>query len=304
MAAWELIHLWNYAERKIALNVCEIKHGVPFVGVARFGFYDAPTPKDLAGILNANALYSIATGVFRVCGGVFLIFHVGNADLEVLLPLGTSLCSLVLSLSNVLLDFSGTLAEIEAEERFAEEIRTRNASKRTTDIKKFEDQLERETRRIESKYQGRTDVQAGIDKENELSSALSVYSHSVKGVEDKARDILTIEIKAYRSRLEQFKHVMKDLPRPSAQRRPSAYEDCQRHIIPYQEQKDSIRADIQGRVRALDSALPADEFEQALEAIHAEADTKLKILYGQIDKVKLNVLMGSPAAGGEAATGP
>jgi hypothetical protein len=83
---WKLTHMWTYAEKKIALNVCEVKHGIPFLRLARFGFVASPTPKDLAGILNANALYSVATGIFQVFGGVFLIFSVGNADLMVLLP--------------------------------------------------------------------------------------------------------------------------------------------------------------------------------------------------------------------------
>jgi hypothetical protein len=300
MAAWQLVHVWNYAERKTILNTCEVKHGVPFLRLAHFGCYAAPRPTDLACILNANALHTFSTGIFQVCTGVYLVFSVGNANLMVLLPLSTSLFSLVLWVFSVFLDFTGTLTEMEAEQRGEEEIKARNESKRTADMKILEDQLERKRREIESKYQGRTDAQAGIEKEDELSSASSIHFQSRMDVKKHAKDILTIEMKAYRSRLEQTKQVIKVLlARPPVKRHPSAYEDYRRHILPYQEQKDSIRADIQGKVHALDSALTADELEQALEEMNSEADVKLKILNGKIDRIKLDMMT---AAGGE--TGP
>merc|ERR1711871_410212 len=168
-------------------------------------------------------------------------------------------------------------------------------------MKILEDQLERKRREIESKYQGRTDAQAGIEKGDELSSASSIHFQSLMDVKKHAKDILTIEMKAYRSRLEQTKQVVRVLARPPVKRHPSAYEDYRRHILPYQEQKDSIRADIQGKVHALDSALTADELEQALEEMNSEADVKLKILNGKIDRIKLDMMT---AAGGKTATGP
>ena len=53
---WGVVHMWDYAETKNLANTCEIKHGVPFLGLARLGYMSAPTPKDLCGVLNANAL--------------------------------------------------------------------------------------------------------------------------------------------------------------------------------------------------------------------------------------------------------
>lgn len=303
MAAWKLTHMWTYAEKKIALNVCEVKHGIPFLRLARFGFVASPTPKDLAGILNANALYSVATGIFQVFGGVFLIFSVGNADLMVLLPLSISLCSLVLSAFNVFLDFSGTLTEIEAEHRLAENIKTKIESQRTEGKKRLEDQLESEKARIDSKYRGRTDVAACVEKQKELEIATNIYSHGLEGVEANAMDILNVEMDAHRSRLEQSKQAMKGRTRSSVKRRRGAFEEFQRSVEPWERKKDEIRRGIQQEIDALDVGLGADQIELKISEIQAEADRKIDLFDRQIEKIRIDTI-GTVTVFGEPATGP
>jgi hypothetical protein len=292
MSAWNLIHLWNYAERQVALNSCETKHGVPFLRLARFGFYAAPTPKDLGGILNTNALYTFSTGIFQVSTGAVLVFSVGNTDMLVMLPLGISMFSLVLSVLNVLMDFSGILSEIESEKRLAEEIKAKNENTRVADRKKYDDQLEAEKKRIDAKYAGRVDVAAGADKQKELKTATAVYSHGIKAVEDFAMDILNIEIHAYRTRLEQTKLAMTGVTTITEKRR-GALEDFHQAVLPYQELKDKINVNIQAKIRQVDvDSMPADDFERAVEDIKADGDKKIKTLDEQINQIKLDMMSG------------
>lgn len=290
MAAWELIHLWNYAERKIALNVCEIKHGVPFVRVARFGFYAAPTPKDLGGILNANALYTVATGIFQVCGGVFLIFHVGNADLEVLLPLSISLFSLVLSLINVFADFSGALCEIENEQRLAEEVKTKNEAQRVARLRKIEDKFERERARIDSKFDGRTDVVSNIEMEKELEIATNLYSHQTQSLEKEMMNHLNHAMENYRTRMQGFRQAMKKTMFDGKKPRPGPYEEYQLAIQPYKKQKDDISKAAKESIDRLDGvALSSDELDKEVLKIRSDADKKIQILDREIEKLNVTV---------------
>merc|ERR1719336_1917591 len=97
MGEWGLLHVWNYLDAKNAKNTTEIKHGTPFLRLARFGFMAEPTPKDLGSILNANAMYTFSTGIFQLMLGVLLVVMAGSWRLQMLLPLGVSGTSFVLS---------------------------------------------------------------------------------------------------------------------------------------------------------------------------------------------------------------
>merc|ERR1719210_133476 len=54
----ELLAQWAVIESKNARNCAEWVHGVPFLRLARFGFFSQPSPGDLGSILNCNALYT------------------------------------------------------------------------------------------------------------------------------------------------------------------------------------------------------------------------------------------------------
>merc|ERR1712048_1088025 len=103
--------MWDRVEVKNSWNIAEVKHGVPFVRVARFGFQAVPTPKDLSGILNANALYSFTTGFQQLAFGILLMIQFG-VDAATMIPLSISGSSFVLSMANVLCDFAGKLNQI------------------------------------------------------------------------------------------------------------------------------------------------------------------------------------------------
>jgi len=149
LSRYKLSHIWTYAARKNALNTCEVKHGVPFLRLARFGFMAQPSCKDLGGILNANAFYSFSTGIFQLAISTLLIASTkGELSLFILLPFSVSAASLVLSVANVLLDFSGILSEIENEKRLAQEILDKVESDRVQDKTRLGTQFEEKKRAI------------------------------------------------------------------------------------------------------------------------------------------------------------
>jgi len=122
MHEWGLVPIWEACEIKTARNCVETKHGSPGLRLASFGFQSEPSPKDLAGILNANALYSATTGIVQIAFGVVLLSQQGPST-DVLIPLTISGLSIVLSGFNVLLDFAGKLAQVENEQRMSDKIR-------------------------------------------------------------------------------------------------------------------------------------------------------------------------------------
>merc|ERR1712008_223162 len=113
LANYKLMQLWTYCEAKNAKNTTERKHGIPFFRVARFGFVSEPTPKGLACILNANTLYTVCTGTWQLVYGAIVISLLGTVKVEIIIPLGVSAISFILTVANVFLDFGNVLSQIE-----------------------------------------------------------------------------------------------------------------------------------------------------------------------------------------------
>merc|ERR1712217_445313 len=93
MAAYKLQFVWDAVVAKNAWNCAELKHGLPFFRLARFGFMAQPTAKDLAGILNTNAMYSFCTGVTQLVLGAIYFWTYGFSFYTVL-PLSITVFSL------------------------------------------------------------------------------------------------------------------------------------------------------------------------------------------------------------------
>jgi len=109
-------HMWIMAQNKNMFNCMDMLHGLPLLRLARYGFMSVPLPTDFGGLLNANALYSFTTGIPQLIISILIAaMDVAPLDATILLPLGISSASLVLSLANVLFNFPGTLAEVEGE---------------------------------------------------------------------------------------------------------------------------------------------------------------------------------------------
>merc|ERR1712050_148262 len=155
LSNWGLIHLWTAAEAKNAKNCCERKHGVPFYRLARLGFMADPTPKDLGGILNCNALYSFTTGIIQLLFGSILMYEQGFM-FQIIVPLSISGTSLALSVLNIYYNFSAVCMQIEGETRLADRILQRAAGQLEDGKRKLTEERDQQLAEIENRFGGKT----------------------------------------------------------------------------------------------------------------------------------------------------
>jgi len=207
MANYGLTHIWSACVIKNAKNECEWFHGIPFYRTASFGFMAEPTPRQLGGILNANALYSLCCGALQLAFGTVIMIQ-GNRSSLVLIPFCISAFSLVLSIFNVAFDFSALLAQIDCEQRISDKIQ-RESEK---DLQKAKDELKadfeaqvRNIKRQMSSSMGSAGFVEGQKKENE---ALTMFQLKMKDLDDRAVETLRNELIQYRRRVESIRAAM------------------------------------------------------------------------------------------------
>merc|ERR1712187_252280 len=203
---WDMVANWDYAETKNLFNCCEIKHGVPFLRLARLGFMSAPTPKDLGGILNANALYTFCTGIFQLCVGAFILADTPMSDwtLFMMLPLGVSFLSFVLSVANMLLDFSGILTALENEQQVTSKIEQKNEIERVKKRKDVDNRYAEQEKRILERYTDLDHVTL-YEKQKSLQDTQSRHATEVDNIEEALLQSLVDELRAYRERMDNHK---------------------------------------------------------------------------------------------------
>lgn len=231
MAAYGLSALWDAAKSANAKNSCELKHGVPFFRLARFGFMSQPDPQDLGGILNANALYTFATGFIQLAmGGVMLalpdpekltngsnitdtsdpgqIDQVPRVSIWTLIPFTVTSVSFILSLCNMFFDFAGILSEMSMESRMADRIKTKNIKVENDRKAEAERALDDQMERIGAKFANLEGADALLQKQAEERTANETYAMKVEQINKNSLQQLDIELTSYRQRLEMTKKLL------------------------------------------------------------------------------------------------
>ena len=126
---------------------------------------------DLAGLLNANALYSFATGLLQLMFGTFLVYEKG-VSLERCLPMSVSCVSLILCLANVIFDFGAMVCELESEIELAQGIFRKWDVRKEEKLVNAQKKHDMKNAEIEAKFSGGDDNYARIDaKKVELKKA-------------------------------------------------------------------------------------------------------------------------------------
>jgi hypothetical protein len=296
LSAYGLNHMFAYASIKTACNTCEMKHGVPFLRLARFGFIASPSPADLGGILNANALYSFSTGIFQIAIGVMILATTEEwQNLFVLLPLGISGFSLVLSLFNVLLDFSGMLNEAEKEKRMRDEIIQNGEAKRQEQRAKIEKDMQNEIAQIDTYYQNKTGAADITEKQQKKRDVTNNHFLNIAEIERTELELLRAEIHLYRGRLQGIKDAMSGKHHVDVQQQSAgSMAEFERRKEPFEKQKDAIGRDAQERIAALDpTSMTPTEFETQMDQITADANKKIALLDKQLELITLK-FRGAP----------
>merc|ERR1711937_435672 len=152
MAHYGLAHIYQVHNGRNARNCAEMVHGIPFLRLARFGFFAEPSPQDLGSILNCNALYTFTTGIPQIAFGVMIVFGPNGATLNALLPLFVSGASLALSLVNIFLNFAQILSELNDEQNMTEKIKNSQQTDFADRQKRLESEYKATTNRNKKEY--------------------------------------------------------------------------------------------------------------------------------------------------------
>lgn len=104
-------------------NTMTMEHSIPFYRLACFGWMGDLNPMDLAGILNANALYSFTVGTPALLLSFWTIFSAqGSFEEKAVFFIAAliGVISFVISLANILQDFTKKLKELIGKEELLE----------------------------------------------------------------------------------------------------------------------------------------------------------------------------------------
>jgi len=295
LAQWGLGEIWDAQERKNAWNCAEIKHGIPFFRLARFGFMSQPTPRDLGSILNMNALYSFATGAVQlIFGSVLLVtkFTSGDATptsqiMMIVIPLGISTISLVLSIFNVVFDFAGKLADTECEKRMSDAILQKSAVELKNNKKKQERDHKRAIQKVEQDFREKLKVDPdsikhGLWKDTEIQRLTQQYAMDTRTLDERNLTILEIELNGYRRKKNRVHQIlMGKTVEVESQGKVDALQNAMEIKEVHQRIENQITAWYRDGLAALADeladGLSATEYQRKSEALSAEHESKMRI---------------------------
>jgi hypothetical protein len=297
LSNWGLVHLWSYAEIKTARNVCESKHGIPFLRLARFGFLSSPTPKDLGGILNANAAYTFSTGIFQMLIGVVLLGAEGDFRLHVVLPLSISFCSLLLTAANIGLDFAGILNEVEAENRLKDTIKDRNDARMASQKKRLKQASDARMNALEVEYQHQRGPVAQKEKQERRAAEFNSYMMDVANIDEESAEELRGEIYSYQRRLQMTKDAASGILKHDRVDFRNGLQEFESRVAPLQSQLEKIDDDRQRKIEKVDHTLHSDEYEREVNAIDSEHGKKRQIIEIKIEDIKMSFRGGAGVYG-------
>jgi len=201
--------IWDAVEKRNAWNCLNREHGVPFWRLAKFGFHAQVNPKDLSGILNANALYTFSCGIAQMVFGIILVKDLlGTPDaFQAMVPLPVSFISFVLSVLNVLKDFSGMLVLAENEENLTHAILAANESRNRTEravlTQKRQDRVEaiqKQDNDAQAKAGAQLDATRAIRLRFRLQEVDDDYKASLDQLEENALVLVELDLRCYRKR--------------------------------------------------------------------------------------------------------
>jgi len=209
MEKWGLAHVWGALAMSNAKKCLEVYHGTPFIRIAKYGFNPQPTVADLGGLLNANAVYSFATGIIQLISSVLMITNFGSTILRTI-PAILSGVSFILCMANVIGDFPAKLEAIEMEEEQYKRIIAENGKKRLAEITANETRCTHLEEQIEKEYASKALRNSGgqltAAQEQMRETALGkVMVQREKGRTDADRKemrLLEIEIEGWRQKLQ------------------------------------------------------------------------------------------------------
>jgi len=209
-------------------------------------------------------------------------------DLFILLPLSISGFSLVLSLFNVLLDFSGMLQEAEAEKRIKDEILQKGDAQRQAQRKRCEDDMQTELDKIEADFQHKRGAADITEKNKKIEDVMHNHFLAIEAIEQHQLDALRADLQNYRMRLQGIKDAVRGKnsgPKQDEERGSMA--EFKMHRQPFEKQKEEIARDLQERIGALDpTKMSAEDFKAKMAAITDDCKQKTALVDEQLRSIE------------------
>lgn len=207
-----------------------------------------------------------------------MMMHESGPSLNVLLPLSVSGVSLLLSVANVLLDFSSILTEIEAEQRLAEQIRNRSAGELATKKKGLLERRDEETNAVEREFGTRTDAPGMVEKQQQIQGVNNRYEINLQQLEGNNLNQLRLELDNYRNRLDQIKEIMGGRRKVNIDTKLPAVDAWQEALRPFEIQIEKINEHMGQKLNQLDpTAMAAEDYDQQVREIQDDGARKVKI---------------------------
>jgi len=206
LSEWGVGAVWQAVQLNNERNCVDRAHGIPLYRTAQFGFMPQPSPKELGGIFNANALYSFSVGTFELgFGGMMLV--IDGFTMMTVLPLAVSLLSFVLSLANVIFDFSAVLLQLEMEERMGQTIKSRINASQSTQRRRLVNEKDKDEAEIRRKYKG-TQSEILLKKADELEKLNTAYATEIGSLDKQMFREMEMEITAWQRKLQQERDLL------------------------------------------------------------------------------------------------
>lgn len=173
-------------------NTMTMQHSIPFYRLACFGWQGDLEPMDLAGILNANALYSFTVGTPALLLSIWTLFSAkGTTGEKAVFFIAAFIggVSFVISLANILQDFTKKLKELIHKEALLEKrmdnARGRIDALQEEHVKALEENFEEKTRELYNTVEDRVKQSRKVAKLAEkFENEKKIFSQALCDVSD------------------------------------------------------------------------------------------------------------------------
>merc|ERR1712190_277038 len=200
---------------------------------------------------------------------------------QVIVPLSISGFSLVLSMANILLNFSALCMSIDAEQRVADRVQQGSAGRLEEGKQRLTKTRDGEIDKIEKEFEGKTDAPSLVGKKQRMDTVNRQFELDLQNHNEDNLQVLEIELQDYRHRLKRIQEIMKGKGRVQAKQSTTleTYNDAMSAL---REKEEKINLDRNEKLKLVDDSLPAAAYQGEMERINNDANTKLNILKEQM----------------------
>jgi len=204
---------------------------------------------------------------------------------------------MLLSVANIMMDFSGLLNEIESEQRLADQIEQGSSAARASEKKKHENDRDRELTTLDTAFIGRTSPAEFCEQEERKQEIRNRCDLKVQLVEDASIEMLEKQLTIHRDRLQRIKGARKGRTTIDKykQHKVGALEEYEKSLKVFKAKKEQVQQEADKAITEIDpSEMSPEAFEEQIHNIEQGRDKKLNTIEGQINKQKAR-FTGDPA---------